>query len=343
MANPTESCDQTSVSGLDFPSPVRFDHFMERALYDPATGYYASRIAGIGRCGDFTTAPTLSVAPARAIAAWAATALRDTACHNLIEVGPGAGTLAAAVLRQLPWRLRWQTRLHLVETSPVLTALQQKLLGKRARWHCNMPQALAACAGRAVVFSNELVDAFPVRRFQHAADGWRELAVAFDASHRARESLLPPAALPPSSSFQQNHPPGQWLEVHDSYREWLVSWLPAWQAGRLLTIDYGATADTLYHRRPHGTLRAYQSQQRLDGPAIYANPGRQDLTADVNFTDLTDWSAPWATTRRLLSLHEFMSPFADPRSPTDEALLDPHGAGGAFLVLDQAHGPAMPS
>jgi SAM-dependent MidA family methyltransferase len=316
---------------------TRFDHFMERALYDPHRGYYAQRIAGIGRRGDFTTAPTLSAAPARAIAAWAARALRESGCRDLIEIGPGEGALAAAVRHHLPWHVRWQTRLHLVETSPVLTAHQQKLLGRNIRWHRSMPDALAACAGRAVIFSNELVDAFPARRFQNTTDGWRELAVAFDQNHHAHESLLPPAQLPPSSSFHQSHPIAQWIEVHDSYHEWLTAWLPIWHAGRMLTIDYGATAADLYHRRPNGTLRGYRFQQKLEGPAIYDNPGRQDLTADVNFTDLTDWSAPW-TTARLLTFREFIHPYADPRSPLDHSLIDDHGAGGAFLVLDQQRG-----
>ncbi|MCX6875489.1 MAG: SAM-dependent methyltransferase [Verrucomicrobia bacterium] len=314
----------------------RFDHFMHRAMHDPEHGYYARRIVGIGRRGDFTTAPMLSAAPARAIAAWAARALCESGCRDLIEIGPGEGTLAAAVHRALPWHVRWRTRLHLVESSPVLAADQQRLLGRRARWHRDMPAALAACAGRAVIFSNELVDAFPVRRFQNTAEGWRELALVFDADHRVREVLLPPAPMPPSSSFQQPHPVGQWIEVHDSYREWLTAWLPAWHAGRLLTIDYGATAADLYHRRPRGTLRAYLCHQRLEGPAIYDIPGRQDLTADVNFTDLTEWSAPWCAASSLLPFREFIQAAADPSNPTDQALLNEHGAGTAYLVLDQS-------
>ena len=318
-------------------SPVtRFDAFMQRALHDPLDGYYARAIRGIGRRGDFSTAPMLSDAPARAIAAWATRAMREPGRFDLIEIGPGEGTLAAAVLSHLPWSLRWKTRLHLVETSPALTAIQQSLLGRRARWHRSMADALAACSGRAVIFSNELVDAFPVRRFQLTADGWRELAVAFDEHHRPCECLLPATALPPSSSFLQNHPVGQWIEVHDAYRLWLASWMPAWQAGRLLTIDYGASAADLYHRRPHGTLRGYLFHQRLEGPAIYQHPGRQDLTADVNFTDLGEWSAPWTAAASPLALREFLRPFTDPTNPADHALLDAHGAGSAFLVLDQA-------
>ena len=153
-----------SLQTVPDDSPISFERFMARALHDPETGYYARRIHSVGRRGDFTTAPMLSDAPARAIAAWAAEALRETGCRNLIEIGPGEGKLAAAVLKHLPWRVRWKTRLHLVETSAPLTDRQRQLLGKRATWHRSMIDALKACDGGAVIYSNELVDAFPVRR-----------------------------------------------------------------------------------------------------------------------------------------------------------------------------------
>lgn len=312
--------------------PIPFESFMRQALYDPKRGYYARRITGVGRRGDFTTAPMLSDAPARAIAAWAAKALRETGCRDLIEIGPGEGRLSAAVLKFLPWHRRWRIRLHLVETSEPLTELQQKALGTRAAWHAEMKDALQACGGRAVIFSNELVDAFPVRRFEKTEEGWREIAVRFDDHRRAHESLLPLAQLPDSSSFLESHPLGQRVEVHDSYRRYLEGWMPGWKAGRMLTIDYGATADRIYPRRPHGTVRAYLLQQRLEGPAIYDNPGRQDLTADVNFTDLQHWSAPWVSEQSLMNFAEFLQ--STPGNDRSE-LRSSEGAGGAFLVLDQ--------
>ncbi len=308
---------------------------MRRALYDPSHGYYARRITGVGRCGDFTTAPMLSDMPARAIAKWAALALAECGCHNLMEIGPGEGKLAAAVMKHLPWHVRWRTRLHLVETSAPLAERQKTLLGKTAVWHDCPAAALDSCHGKAVIFSNELVDAFPVRRFCNSPDGWRELAVAFDPAGKPLESLLPPAPLPDSSGFSQTHPPGQWIEVHDSYRHWLAGWMPHWKSGRMLTIDYGAAADTLYHRRPRGTLRGYLLQQRMEGAEIYQNPGRQDLTADVNFTDLIHWSAPWTDDVRLCDFATFLQNHAERSSSIDRDLTNPEGAGGAFQVLDQ--------
>ncbi len=317
-------------SMFDVRPPIPFEQFMARALHDPRHGYYARRITGVGRHGDFTTAPMLSEAPARAIAAWASKALRETGCRDLIEVGPGEGRLAAGVLKHLPWHVRWKTRLHLVETSAPLAERQRELLGKRATWHSGMNEALTACGGHSVIFSNELVDAFPVRRFQKTTEGWQELAIHFDTQRRVHETLLPPAPLPESSGFLESHPIGQWIEVHDSYHTHLTNWLPAWKSGRMLTIDYGATAENLYHRRPRGTIRAYLLQQRLEGTAIYDNPGRQDLTADVNFTDLQNWSQPWASQQKLLTFGEFLQ-----GTPDDQGLADGNGAGEAFLVLDQ--------
>ena len=308
---------------------------MRRALHDPQRGYYTRRIGGIGRRGDFTTAPMMSGALAGAISHWALGALRESVCRDLIEIGPGEGVLAASVLRSLPWHIRWKTRLHLVETSQPLVEIQRQRLGRRATWHTSPAEALATCDGRAVIFSNELVDAFPVRAFDNNPDGWREIAVTFDTEGNARESLLSPAQLPPSSAFSPNHPPGQRVEVHDSYRQWLADWLPHWRAGRMLTIDYGSTADTLYHRRPRGTLRGYLMQQRIEGPAIYQNPGRQDLTADVNFDDLVEWSRPWTAEHRLLTLAAFLREHGQ---SADAGLTDEAGAGGAFRVLDQSCG-----
>ncbi len=311
-------------------TPIPFEAFMRRALHHPRLGYYSRRISAVGRRGDFTTAPMLSAAPARTIARWATAALRETRTRHLIEIGPGEGTLAAAVINHLPLVLRLRVRLHLVETSAPLTARQKALLGNRATWHTSPEAALAACDGRAVIYSNELVDAFPVRRFRNTADGWKELAVSKAPDGVIRESLMETDRLPNSSSLSASHPDGQTVEVHQSYHRWLDSWLPHWQAGRMLTIDYGARADSLYHRRPNGTVRAYLLQQRLEGPDIYQNPGRQDLTADVNFTDLLQHGESRFTDQTLRTFATFLGPGA----PTE--LTDPLGPGNAFLVLDQS-------
>ena len=310
--------------------PLRFDRFMDLALHDPERGYYARRIRGVGKGGDFTTTPMLTPALGKAVAAWAKWALKESACRDLIELGPGEGVLAESVMKSFPW---WRKpRLHLVERSVPLREKQAARLGKRVTWHDTIESALKVCGGKACAYSNEFADAFPVRRFRREENGWSELFL------QPQESWQPCDDLPESSVFTLSFSPGQIVEVAESYRDWLRGWLPKWRAGRMLTIDYGAQAGDLYFRRPRGTVRAYSRQQRLEGPAIYQNPGRQDLTADVNFTDLQHWAEPYAVTRQLLFQAEFLMHHCDPNEPADVHAVDVDGAGEAFLVLEQSTG-----
>lgn len=313
----------------DPPEALRFDRFMAAALHDPQRGYYARRIRSVGHRGDFTTAASLSPALGRAVGAWAAEALRETRCRDLIELGPGTGVLSAAVLASLPFLRRRRTRLHLVERSEPLRAQQRERLGDRVRWHDTAASALAACDGQACLFSNEFVDAFPARRFRRTDRGWAESWVL-----PGKELWRETDELPASSVFDRTWPPGQIVEVHDSFHRWLDEDLAAWTRGRMLTIDYGAEVDDLYHRRPDGSLRGYFHQQLITGAECLARPGHQDLTCDVNFTDLGAWSGKLARRRRLITQSDFLDGHVDPGNPADRFASHPSGAGGGFLVLE---------
>jgi SAM-dependent MidA family methyltransferase len=306
-----------------------FEQFMRRCLHDPQRGYYSKNIRSIGTRGDFTTAPQISDAPAKAIAAWASKAMRFHRTRHLIEVGPGMGTLSKQVLQHLPITLRFAVKLHLVDSSPALLAHQKNTLGKRASFHNTIHEALKSCGGNAVIFSNELVDAFPVRLFQKNQSNWQEIAL-IHSDNLTREILVDPSSLPKSSIFSRDFPIGQRVEVHESYRNWLRSWLPLWRGGEMLTMDYGNLAENLYHRCPQGSLRGYLLQHRVEGPAIYQNPGLQDLTADVNFTDLIEWGEPELQYEAPQSFAEFIHPFTKPH---DSQLL---AACDHFMSLRQS-------
>lgn len=266
---------------------IPFERWMQEALYHQEYGYYTAGIRGIGRRGDFTTWPVVHDSLARGIAAWALKNKPPGRWH-LIEVGAGTGELAAGVLKAIGWWNRPQY--HIVDVSPPLRAEQKKRLGGKAEWHATMQDALAACDGEALIFSNELVDAFPCRIFQKQEAGWRELALRIVEGkilEKWRE-----AALPESTAFEPAWPDGQRVEVQESFRGWQEGWLPGWKKGAMLTIDYGDLITELYHRRPHGTLRAYSHHQRLEGADAYGGFGTRDLTVDVNFSDLQKWGSP---------------------------------------------------
>ncbi len=316
-----------------------FAEFMAAALYDPAQGYYSAHIATVGRGGDFATAATLSPWLGQAVAGWWRELGKP---RSLIEVGPGTGALAEALLQALTWWERRSVRLTLVETSPTLRTQQQTRLGKGrgVRWAESVGAALAESGAAAAIFSNELVDAFPVVLAEWRAGAWHEVWVEITPEGRLVETLRPLPHGLSSVALETAWAPleGQRVEIPQRYRAWLGDWSAAAVGAHLLTIDYGGNFPDLYTRRPAGSLRGYLRHQRQEGPAIYANMGRQDLTADVCFDDLERWGQEygWSTTWQG-SQAAFLQRYAPPRPPTreDAYLLREDGAGGAFRVLMQ--------
>jgi len=310
-----------------------FAAFMARALHDPQHGYYARRIQGIGgQRGDFATAATLSPLLGQAISAWIRESRRAMPeVRHVIEVGAGNGVLMEVVRKSLGWWQRRRFEWHIVETSAALREQQKQRLGAAVTWHEDLESALRDCGGSAFIYHNELLDAFPVRLVQSHEGEWREVFVEF-VSGRARELLMPLEVKPEFSALSNmRQHPQQRCELHESVREWLRGWVPQWKRGAMLTVDYGDTFPALYHRRPRGTLRAYLMHQRLEGISIYENVGRQDITADVNFTDYRAWVAKLGVTELGYSTQGDFIRFFIPRAKGQ--MLDPEGAGGAFKVV----------
>jgi SAM-dependent MidA family methyltransferase len=316
---------------------------MQLALYDPEAGYYTARVARVGREGDFSTSATLSDSLGCAIAAW----LRAEAVHlrfrrpELIELGAGDGSLARAVLRRLGWRARFSSRYHIVEISTKLREVQrERLEGYGVFWHPDVETAVKAAGGKAVLFSNEFVDAFPCRRFVRGDDGWREIFFCHE-NGTWHEWSYKVTDLPDSSALHGWATPmrkGQRVEVHESYGRWLRDLGQLLDCGSLLTVDYGGSPREVYHRRPEGTLRAYAHHQRLTGLDVYRRPGHQDLTADVNFDDLKRWGAAAGLAPvAFVTQQQFLLTWGSQRDKdkAGDFMADPEGAGSAFKVLHQ--------
>jgi len=270
-----------------------FDVFMGIALHHAGDGYYARNIRGIGARGDFTTVPQVTTGLGHAVAGWlrAEAAARGWRSCAVIECGPGDGSLAARVRKSFGWWERRRWSLHLVETSEPLRAHQRQRLGGQAVWHQTVAEALAACDGRALIYHNEFFDAFPCRVFRRESGAWTELHLKVADGRLAEVFVLPQRPRPDSAAFRSDWPEGQRVEVFASARDWMRELSASWRAGAMLALDYGGTSAQIYHRRPGGTLRSYRGQQRLTGGAVYEMPGRQDITADVNFDDLAQWAS----------------------------------------------------
>ena len=133
------------------------------------------------------------------------------------------------------------------------------------------------------------------------------------------------------------------MERHDSYRTYLETWSPYWKEGCLLTIDYGDLSTALYaggQRRLRGSLRAYWKHQLYTDREVYARFGKQDLTADVNFSDLISWGNSLGWKEKAFSTQrEFLHQWISPKKTAESSnrFLIPGDAGDAFKVLEQSY------
>ncbi len=314
---------------------ISMEEFMELALYDEAQGYYSANIATIGYRGDFSTSATMSDLPARRLIAHWQQACRECSCNlPIIEVGGGNADLAMAISRNLSLWQRLRMRYYMVDRSLALRNLQAMVGGTFVRVKDSIEKALKAAGGRAFIFCNELPDAFPARQFVYQGGEWLELGLSIQGGRIIRQANR--TTLPESSAFSRWATEGQVIEIHERYHKWYASWQKLWTCGIFVTIDYGELNDTLYHRRPAGTLRGYKAHQLLTADELPPLAGHCDITADVNFTDLRTLAERClGDAVEYMSQRDYLLPFVQEGNAADAHLVAIPGAGDHFNVLIQ--------
>jgi SAM-dependent MidA family methyltransferase len=272
-----------------------FARFMELALYSPEVGYYERQLAQIGSRGDFytsvSTGPFFGELLAFQFGRWFGDQ-KDFGVLQIVEAGAHNGQLAADVLgglrKHFPALLS-RTEYHIVEPSPSRQQAQQAMLQDfpGIRWRESMRDVKQV---RGVVFSNELLDAMPVHRFQwnKPANRWEEIGVAKSGTGFTWQPLSAPTTMPPAlpQALLDVLPHGYALETSPVANAWWQSAAESLAAGKLLTIDYGGTFEEMLNPgRTKGSLRAY-SRHHVSADVLAA-PGEQDITADVDFTEIS--------------------------------------------------------
>lgn len=240
--------------------PISVAEFMQACLHDSEHGYYVKQLA-IGRSGDFITAPEISQVFGELMGLWAAVVwqqMGSPARINLIELGPGRGTLmrdALRAARKVP-KFFSAIDVHLVESCSPLVAQQAKALHDSTApvsWHAGLA---TVPAGASIVIANEFLDTLPARQLI----GECERRIILDDLDRL---VFQPSD--GSVTEQQNYA-GLAAELAQSSRS-------APLAG--VFIDYGHTrsgqGETLQ------ALRGHASEHPL------CSPGEADLTVHVDF------------------------------------------------------------
>lgn len=287
--------------------PITIARFMERALYEPAIGYYRAPARRPGREGDFLTAPEthpfFGFSLARQIAeCWERLERPDP--FTIREYGPGMGTLAYDILAALATdhpavAATAQYRLCDVNAHRLreaLAAMEEVGLGEVVQ--AETPEEAARTPVTGVALANEVADALPCHQVVVRGGALRERFVGWDAKagwFALEEGAISPelAAFDPVASLAAEGvdvralPEGAVLELCPAAAAWIREVGAGLERGYALILDYGYPGPELYAgHRLAGLLRGYREH------AVTADPlaaiGEQDLTAHVDFSLLMD-------------------------------------------------------
>ncbi|WP_019557598.1 class I SAM-dependent methyltransferase [Thiomicrorhabdus arctica] len=278
---------------------LTFAQYMDKALYTPELGYYASALPKIGTQGDFITAPEVSPIFSRCLAHQAIQVLEQLESPNILEFGAGSGVMAKDILLELAQQGQAIERYYILEISADLqqrqiTRLKNELpaeLYKKIVWLSELPSKPLS----AVIIANEVLDAMPFERLriepEQALQGYviyNEIAEKFEWDYRPIvDSGLQKFANQLIKNIGKVSHLGYETEINLNIKPWLKSLNQRLTQGAVFLIDYGYTRQEYYQpARVMGTLRCHYQHRAHSNPFFY--PGLQDITAHVDFTAVAE-------------------------------------------------------
>lgn len=271
---------------------IPFDEYLNIVLYHPIHGYY-SKGGGIGKEGDFYTSPHL-----HPIFGWTIGKFlyRYWEYGNIfkelriLEVGAGYGYLAYDILTEL---MRYNLEVHylIVEKSLKLREFQKKLLKDRpVTWLEDLPSSIC----NSIVLSNELIDAFPFKRFLFDGESWREFYVKLrppNTLYFTTKAIPDEKIIDLLKRYEDYVKPGQVVEFSVESLSYLERIFSGLKDSLVITIDYGERRKDLINKFPNGSMTVYKDHRVYTDP--FLDPGRTDITYHVDFDLIVEEGLKW--------------------------------------------------
>lgn len=338
-------------------------------MYCPVYGFYETEGDKIGRAGDFFTSVSVGSLFGELLAFQFSDWLNEIKAGEknssppfcIVEAGAYHGQLARDILnwiRLFRPEILESIEYRIVEPSAALRQKQEQTLADFAgkiRWFSQISDLAEISGVDGIIFSNELLDAMPVRRIGWSANEqrWFEWGVTL-----ANDQLVWARIFDPEKPLQTPQLPAEILAIlPDDYTTEIGSAANQWwreaanilKKGKLLAIDYACTAEELISpERTGGTLRTY-SKHRV-GDNLLEHPGQQDITAHVNFSAIQNaGESAGLKTEGLFTQESFLVRIAEktwqkperfcdwnpPRRRQLQTLIHPEHLGRPFRVLLQ--------
>ena len=239
---------------------MTFEEFINFALYHPKIGYYTSEKTRVGKSAsaDFYTSNTFGKLWGELLIDSCREILNTNNLRNytFVEI---AAEPNCSVLNEIE---------NPFKESKIIR-LGQKI---------DIPE-------RSIVFSNELFDAQPFKRYRFSKKKmkWEEIGVSIKGA-QFEESFLSLSEQPkyfPEASIDEYTI--DWPTGAHSLLQNILS--KPWK-GMFLTFDYGLSRQVIFNERPMGTARAYSKHKSSE--SLLTNVGEQDLTCHLCWEELSE-------------------------------------------------------
>ena len=244
-------------------------------------GYYIKNNP-IGSKNDFITAPEISQMFGEILAVflinyWKEKVKTD---FNLVELGPGKGTLLKDLLRTATKNQNFlnASNLILIEKNNYLINLQKNTINfERVNW--SQEFNIQKKNRPSIIYSNEFFDCFPVRQF-YKKEQWYERFIKYNVSEKIFNFIYEKVDNNKLLEVLKKFDHVKVAEISESRMKYFdsICKIIKKNKGVFVTIDYGyknppnyLTLQTIYnHKKTH----------------LFENIGNQDITAHVNFDEL---------------------------------------------------------
>lgn len=310
--------------------------FVERALYDPDSGFYETGGRAGRRGSSFLTSPEVGplfgAVIARALRTWW-TEAGEPDRWVVVDAGAGPGTLSRSIRSNARQDLE-----TIVDTSSPQTsrdsfggALRVVCVERSAAQRALHPDGVTSAAELPdvadVIIANELLDNLPFDLLERVDDAWTVVHVEDDGT------TSPDAG-------------GRRVPLATAATNWVLDARRRLRpGGRLVCFDYADTTAALAERPWTDWIRAFAGQERMAEP--FGDPGSRDVTVVVPWDQLPtpDAASTQADWLRAHGIDELVAEGRDhwnehaarpdvtamtmrSRISEAEALLDPDGLGG---------------
>ena len=278
---------------------ISFEQYMQMALYEPGLGYYSAGSSKFGEQGDFVTAPEISPLFSRCIARQCQQVLSEISSSSIFELGPGTGTMAIDIMRELKRNNSLPETYYLLEPSADLRQRQQlnikntiPQLEDRFVWLDRLPEEKL----KGVILANEVIDAMTVKRividneieeYAVACASGANDQIRFQWVKRDIDQEFKCEMQVMFNSLREMLATPYVTEINCNIKPWLNSLNDVLDEGLILISDYGYPRQEYFHpQRRAGTLICHYRHHAHDDPFLY--PGLQDITASVDFTTVAE-------------------------------------------------------